>query len=225
MPLNRDHSSGLERATATEQVYKAMIEELVSGRLHRNEKLQERELAEYFKISRTPLREAIRKLEHDGFLTSEPYRGVFVRDYTKKEVEKLFEFRIELEAMAARLAAFRATPEDIELMKKSIKVYEQTLFGHNLDSNIRTTAELHILIGRASQNPWLSRTIYEMQIHSSLLRHQSHLDPGRRKLIIQEHKNLVNAIEAANPAEAEKIIRKHLDSAREFVIGHVFPAT
>lgn len=222
MPLSEGQKLGLDRATATEKVYEAMIEELVSGRLHRNEKLQERKLAEYFRVSRTPLREAISKLEHDGFLISKPYRGVFVRDYTKEEVEALFELRTELEAMAGRLAAARATPDEIEAMQKTVKGYERMPPGEDVASNIRSTAELHILIARASHNPWLSKCIHQLQVHCSLLRHQSHLDPNRRKEIVQDHDSLVKAVEGGDSEKAEKIIRQHVDSARRFLIEHLF---
>lgn len=218
MPLRNPPQVGLDRVTTAKKIYDALIEELVSGHLIRGEKLQEREIADYFQVSRTPLREAIRKLEHDGFLISEPYRGVFVRDYNKGEIEALFELRSELEAMSARLASKRASNEYIDKLKKMIARSEEIHSSKSKDETIRATAELHMLIAEASGNPWLYKIINQIQIHCSLLRHQAHHDPERSEEFFKEHQTLVEAIEARDAEKAEQVMRQHLDSARQFFI-------
>ena len=222
MPLRNEHNVDLGRVTTVERIYKALIEELVSGHLLRGEKLQEREIADYFQVSRTPLREALRKLEHDGFLINKPYRGVFVRNYTIDEIKMLFELRLELEAMAARLASERASNENIDELKKMIKLFDEILSRESKDETIRATAELHILIAKASGNPWLYKIINQIQIHCSLLRHQAHHDPERSKEFFKEHHALVEAIEARDAEKAAQVMRQHVDSARRFFIQKVF---
>ncbi len=224
MPLKNAHQIGLDRATAAERIYNALIVELVSGHLTRGEKLQEREIADFFQVSRTPLREAIRKLEHDGFLTNVPYRGVFVRNYTKGEIETLFELRSELEAMAARLASERASNEDIDKLKKMIARSKKIHSSRSKDETIRSTVELHMLIAEMSGNPWLYKIIKQIQIHCSLLRHQAHHDPKRSEEFFKEHQILVKAIEARDAKKAEQIMRQHVDSAQQFFIQIVMLA-
>ena len=222
MPLRNAPQNGLNRATTAKRIYDALIEELVSGHLLRGEKLQEREIADYFQVSRTPLREALRKLEHDGFLINKPYRGVFVCNYTMDEIEKLFELRLELEAMAARLASERASNEDIDKLNKMIKLFEKILSRNSKDETIRATAELHMLIAKASGNPWLYKIINQIQIHCSLLRHQAHLDSERSEAFFKEHQTLVEAIGARDAEKAVQVARQHVESARQFFIQKVF---
>lgn len=216
----------LDRVTTAEQVYEALLDELMCGRFQRSEKLQESGLAEYFQVSRTPLREALSKLQHDGLVVSEPYRGVFVRDYTQEEAEELVELRIELEVFAARLAALRHTPEEIREIRDALIHFEQTIGKEeNILLRTKANADFHMAIARASHNRWLCQVLDRLQVHYSLLRSPALSDPERVRAIKGEHSSLAEAIADRHPEWAEERIRRHLESARDFLITHVFSSS
>src|SRR5690606_12292208 len=103
-----------------ELVFEVLREAIITGKLRPGERLMEVQLAEELGVSRTPVREAIRKLELEGLVLMIPRRGAYVAEISMKDIADVFEIRAALEGLAAQLAAERCTPEEIENLERSL---------------------------------------------------------------------------------------------------------
>src|SRR3990170_420507 len=204
-----------------EEVYDALRRAIVQGELSPGNRVVETELAGRLGISRTPVREALRKLEAEGFLSKGPGSSLLVSAMSPEEVEETFRIRAVLEGLAAHLAAERATPEGIALLEGVLKRSETELDGEAperlLEWNTRFHDGLNVLSGSAQLQQLLQA------IHDKILRYRRiTLEVGRaRKAWLQEHRAILQAIKDRDPARAERLIVEHVLRKKETVLAHL----
>jgi DNA-binding GntR family transcriptional regulator len=208
-----EHPPGLY-ATAYEQLRKMILD----GRLAAGTRIDEEAFCRAFGISRTPLREALHRLDHDGLATIWPRHGAFVTDFTKAQVIDLLELRVALEGFAARLAAERA---DAEAQCRLRALVNSTTLRQLSLRDPRRLADLdrefHELVYEATGNEQLianSRRIND-QVHLVRLT-TTHLN-DRRTQSARELARIVAAITGRRAAEAEELAREHVTNAIEAV--------
>jgi DNA-binding GntR family transcriptional regulator len=185
---------------------------ILDGTLKPGERLIEDRLAEQLGVSRNPIREAIRVLDAEGFLDVTVRRGSFIATLSAKQAADLFEVRLALEPLGARLAAQSASPEHIERMKALLTEAQTTPDQHELDhlSNLHT--ELHSLIFEMTGNAYLIAIAIPMVKRGQWLLRQS--APLRTPDAWSEHHGLIRAIELGDPDLAEAEARHHVLSVR-----------
>jgi len=187
----------------------------------------ERKLMEQFKISRVPIREALRVLEMMGVVEVKPGKGIYVTDpenslfsplrqWLSAQKESLvdhFEVRLLIEPRAAAFCAKRASKEQINAMKKSLIKFFEAQAESNLVDMIRADAQLHQLIAVATGNRTLA-TLMSTFTNSLLEGWKASLrTEGRGAKTVEEHASIVEAIEKRDGAKAEKLMKKHLLNA------------
>lgn len=201
---------------------------ITSGRLTPGDMLpSERKLMEQFKISRVPVREALRVLEMMGLVEVKPGRGIYVtspdnslfsplRQWLSSQQEALvehFEVRLLIEPRAAALSAMRATKEETNEMRRSLSVFSDAYAENNLIEMIRSDAELHQMIAAASGNRTLA-TLMSTFTTTLLEGWKGSLrTEGRGAKTMQEHTAVVTAIEKGDSIHAERGMKKHLLNA------------
>ncbi len=193
------------------EAYVRLREEIRNRTLMPGTRVREVELAEKLDMSRTPVREAIYRLETEGLFTYEPRRGLVVCSPDHHTVLELYAMRETLEGAAAALAAQHASDTEVELM-------EQLVFqeGGVLDQSgelDRLNRSLHGLIYVAAHNRYLTRMLENLAATVSLLPTMLSI-PDRAQEAHQEHQAIVKAIRARDPAEAELAARAHMRSAK-----------
>jgi len=218
------------------RLYESVMEQIMN--LLKNKELKpgdqlppERELAEKFSISRGSLREAFRVLESRGLIKSKPGGGRFIRELKKdtiinaeniilslekSSILELLEAREMFEVKIAEVAAQRAIPEDIELIKKSLSnaKKEEKLD----DKEMKRDTEFHIAVARASHNFVF---INILKLHLDLLREtrgKTWQISGRKKEQQQEHQNIFKAIKEHNSKKASEAMLKHLIGVRKAIM-------
>jgi len=206
-----------ERVTAQDRVYYAVRHALTTGELRRGQRLKEEVLARRYNVSRTPLREALRKLVQDGLLVASPFRGVIVREHSLSEAQQLFELRATLEAFAARAASQRASAAELAQIRARLEEAEQTLLIDDADALLQTNMRLHMEIARASHNTWLFNVLEDLHAHFGLLRVTALGHGGRRQEVNREHRALVRAIVKRDESEAERLAQEHMQLAWQFM--------
>lgn len=209
----------LERKTTQEHIYLALRQELISGRFRFGDKIQEKELADDFQVSRTPMREAVARLEQEGLLVSRPYSGYFVREYSYDEIKGLVEIRILLESAAAQSFAERVTDEEGQTLQAKLERCEIAIDSGDVRAMVQANNDLHTYIAEASGNPWIPQLLQTVQAHFGIVRLNSLNDANRRSNIKQEHRNICNAIVTRDPAAAAQAMGVHLGNARTFVLS------
>ncbi|WP_420391979.1 GntR family transcriptional regulator [Acuticoccus sp.] len=194
-----------------DRAYRELRSLVVGGAFAYDEALSERALAARFGLSRTPMREAVRRLVTEGLLTSLPARGVFVRRMDERELTELYEVRLAVEGMAARLAAAKASKDDVSTMRATMALVDQ-------GSDVQTIQDVgwtfHRQIFSAAGNAQLA-AIYESIVNRIIVAMRMTLrhDPARVRRTVAEHLAIFRAIEARNAAGAELAMREHLTGA------------
>lgn len=173
----------------------------------------ETNLAEEMGVSRTPVREAIRRLEQEGYVEMIPRRGAYVAGLSIKDVNEVFEIRGALEALAAELAAQRASEEEIEEMKLSLAMQAKHYESSDLLETIAADTRFHELIFHASQNSRLLGMVRELRDQVQRFRTTSLSVPGRMKFALDEHHKIVESIAARDVDAAKKAAIAHIESA------------
>jgi len=203
--LFREHGAG---GTTADAVYRALRHGIVHGDLAPGERLRSDALATELNVSRTPVREALRKLEAEGLVAHAGSRLV-VRAFTEQDLTELFYVREALEGMAARLAAENATPAEIDAIRELLEDMDAVRQRKDVGVFRRLTAEFHQLVCRASHNDRL------LQLSQSLLDHVRQFQTstlyreGRLAEALNEHRKLLAAIEARDGESAERLAREH----------------
>lgn len=199
-------------------VYEALRDAIISQVLKPGERLMETELAEEMGVSRTPVREAMRKLELESYIVMIPRKGAYVAGLSIRDINNLFEIRGALESLAAGLAAARATQEEIEAMERNL-VMEATHFkSSDVINTIEVDTNFHELIYKASKNIRLQNMIKDLRDQIQRFRTTSLAVPGRMKFALAEHRRIVEAIADGNVQEAKQVTKEHIESAENVLL-------
>jgi DNA-binding GntR family transcriptional regulator len=191
---------------------------LVEGRIAPGAKLNERELAEALRISRTPLREAIKMLAAEGLVDLLPNRGAVAVKLAEADVMHSFELLAELEGLAGELAAQRIT--DAARNELRAKHYEM-LACHarqDLSGYYRLNALIHAGIGEAAANPVLSSTYRKVNARVQSLRFRTNQNEVKWQRAMREHTQMMEALEARDGAALRRILKTHLEHKRDTVL-------
>ena len=202
------------------KAYAALKNVIVSMDVYRSRqdiRLDERQLAQDFGISRTPVREAMAQLEREGFVRSVPRRGIYVVRKTKTEVIEMITAWAALESMAARLITERAGSEQIAALRKMFATFENGALRAHLDEYSETNIEFHQSIIRMSGNSVLISLAENLFTHMRMIRRKTIVEKDRIERSIRDHMNIIEALEARDTARAEELVRNHALGLAEHV--------
>jgi DNA-binding GntR family transcriptional regulator len=194
------------------RAYAALKNVIVSMDIYRNRtdiRLDERQLAQDFGISRTPVREAMAQLEREGFVRSVPRRGVYVVRKTKSEVIEMITAWAALEGMAARLITEHASTDEIATLRRMFATFEDGAVRAHLDEYSDVNIEFHQTIIRMSGNKVLIELAGNLFTHMRMIRRKTIGEKDRADRSIRDHMNIIEALEARDTSRAEELVRNH----------------
>ena len=201
-----------------EVVYETLREAIKTGGLTPGERLMEIQLAEELGVSRTPVREAIRKLELERFEVMIPRRGTYVANLSLKDINEVFEIRAALDGLAAGLAAERITEEELEQLERLLVEISEHIDQHDNEKIVATDEAFHDILYRASRNERLVGIIYNLREQFTRFRSVSINYPGRLQNTLEEHRQLVEAIARREPDMAQQKAREHIENAEQTLL-------
>lgn len=201
-----------------EIVFESLREAIINGRLRPGERLMEIQLADEMGVSRTPVREAIRKLELEGFVVMVPRKGAYVAGISMKDIADVFEVRAALESLAAGLAAERITEEELEKLERSLVLVAESTEAQDLDSLITADTDFHDILYAASRNEKLVQIVSNLREQIQRFRMASLSSPGRMKVALEEHRKIVEALSARDIELAQNLARDHIENAENSMI-------
>ena len=184
-------------------------------------KLDERQLSLQLGISRTPLREALVRLEQEGMVSIVPRRGIMIVRKTKKEILELIVVWAALESMAARLATQNASTEDIGSLRSMFAGFEDGAAGARIDEYSERNIEFHQAILRMSGCGLLLETAANLFLHVRGIRAQTIGEGDRANRSIIDHTHIIEAIEARDTELAERLVREHALSLADHIDRNV----
>lgn len=206
-------------APYSEQAASILRDAILNGRYQPGKRLNEVELSTGLQISRSPIREALRKLVDEGLVVLRPGRGAYVADFDEREIRDLMELRVALDVLGARLTAERATAEDIDRIVQSI---ESTTAAHKRKGpSPPWSSDVHLLILEASGNRRLRERGAELHAQLHLARFRSGSGPDRANQAHDEHIAVVEAIRRRDPDGAARAMEQHLSHALDHIIDLV----
>ncbi len=192
-------------------VFEALREAILSGELKPGERMMEVQLAEEMGVSRTPVREAIRKLELEGLVVMIPRKGAYVAGLSLKEAADVFEVRASLEGLAAALTAERITDDEIDAMEKILEEISSAVENSDVETVIKKDAEFHNVLFSATRNAQLAQIISNLKEKIDRFRIQSFSNPSRIMSILEEHRKIVDAIKDRDSDRAEQLTKEHIE--------------
>ena len=196
-----------------ELVFEVLREAIISGQLAPGERLMEIQLAEELGVSRTPVREAIRKLELEELVLMVPRKGAYVASLSMKDVVEVFEIRGALEGLAAALAAERITEEELESLQRQLVKSAEMIGNADLQGMVEADTGFHQILYQASRNERLAQIINNLREQIQRFRQTSLSYPGRMKIALEEHREIVDAVSARDPEMARKLAQDHIENA------------
>ena len=201
-----------------EIVFESVRGAIISGVLKPGERLMEVQLAEKLGVSRTPIREAIRKLELEGLVIMMPRKGAYVADLSLKDITDVLEIRAALEGLAAGLAALRITDEEIEALELNALQFHQALEADDFDLIIQKDIEFHDKIFKATRNDKLLQITNNLREQVQRFRIMYINKSNKSKDLAKEHYEIAEAISRRNIEMAHKIAEKHIENAEKYIL-------
>ena len=197
-------------------VYEFLRDRITSGLLNPGEKINEREITELVNVSRTPVREALRNLENEGFVTNIPKRGVFVKKYAIEELDILYRMLIRLEGLAVDMAIPKLSKKDInDLQKINNRLKLLASKKKYIDYWALNHSEFHLFFPRKAGSQELLDVISQLRKRTFRLQYTKILMLENSSRYVKDHDEIISALKGKNNQKSVKCMEAHIESARK----------
>ena len=193
--------------TLREKILETIRDAILKGSLKPGERVSEPELAERFGISRTPIREAFRQLESEGYLEVIPRKGAVVASLSERDVEEFYAIKIILEGFAARMAAENLSDKDIDRLEAINTKLQKLADEGDVKNFFKVHDEFHEVFIKAAGNDKLLELINQLVMKFKRLRLASLSRPGRMEVSVKEHQQLIDAFKRHDGHGADSLVR------------------
>jgi len=203
---------------SSELVYRRLKEQIITGDMAPGSRLIELNIAADFGVSRTPVREALKRLAAENLVLADPARGMIVHAPDAREIEDVFVVREALDGLAARLAAHRITPSELARLRLIVDTMREAIRGDRREQILISNQRFHDVIYSAAGNPMLARVASDLRDFVRRFTTLPFASPDRVEHVLTEHEAILAALQAHDPETAQAASNKHLDAAREYLV-------
>ena len=193
-------------------VFNTLRQAILKGELAPGERLMEIQLAEKLGVSRTPIREAIRKLELEGLVLMIPRKGAEVARISEKSLRDVLEIRRSLEELAIELACERMTQEELKELEEAQKKFGDAIETGEAMAIAETDEHYHDLIYQGTGNDKLVQILNNLREQMYRYRLEYIKDKDKRQILLLEHDHILKALQGRNISEAKMAVREHIDN-------------
>lgn len=202
-------------------VFNTLRKAILTGELKPGERLMEIHLAKKLGVSRTPIREAIRKLELEGLVTMIPRRGAEVAQITEKSLKDVLEVRRALDALCAELACERITEEEMQQLEEASRAFEQATKTRDATVIAKADVAFHDIIVAATGNQRLVQLVNNLAEQMYRYRFEYIKDESQHDKLIEEHRMIYENILTKNCEDAAKAAKEHIDNQEKSIIKQI----
>ena len=199
-------------------VFNTLRQAILKGELRPGERLMEIQLAQRLGVSRTPVREAIRKLELEGLVLMVPRKGAEVAEITVKDLEDVLEVRAALEELAAKIACDHITDEQLQELKKAAADFKKVLDTDDLTSCVQADMKFHEIIYNATDNARLLQILNNLREQMYRYRMEYLKDKSMHKTLVEEHDAIRRALKKRDKDKAAQAICVHIENQKQSII-------
>jgi len=214
----RAHMFASSSETRHEKAYVEIRHRILEGEILPDEPLSEYQLAVELKVSRTPVREALKRLEHKGLVRFVPNRGAFVRGLSVADIVEIYQVREQLEGFAARIASSEMPDADIEVLEQELEYAHDLPAAGRMQEAFASDVHLHKQLIECTKNTRLAAILATLDDQVHRIRVLSPNTPGRLEATLGEHREILNCLKLRDPEGAQKAMLHHLRAARENAI-------
>lgn len=204
--------------TLREKILETIRDAILKGTLKPGERVSEPDLAERFGISRTPIREAFRQLESEGYLQVVPRKGAVVASLSERDIEEFYAIKIILEGFAAKMAAEKLTVKEIERLESINERLQKMADEGDVKKFFRVHNEFHEVFIKAAGNEKLAEMINQLVMKFKRLRLASLSQPGRMEVSVEEHRKMIQAFKNHDGERADGLVRHAATIGAEVLI-------
>jgi DNA-binding GntR family transcriptional regulator len=202
-----------------QSVFLRLEEEILNGDLKKGDTLTENSLSARLGVSRTPVRAALHHLAEEGLVKIEANRGVTVVGVSESDLIDIYTIRMRLEGLASRQAAKSISAKDLEELRESVELSEFYIRKRDTEHLKELDSKFHEIIYRASSNPRLDKILSELHRNIRVYRKLSLSVSDRLERSVEEHREILSAIESGNADEADRLTTDHIRQAMESVLS------
>ncbi len=204
-----------------EVVFNSLREAIISGELEPGERLMEVQLAEKMGVSRTPVREAIRKLELEGLVIMIPRKGTHVAELSSRDIIDVLEVRANLDGLATALATDRITPEELKSLELASRQLEINIKKQNIHGIIKKDVEFHDIIYTASRNERLINIIFNLREQVQRYRVIYLNEFSHSNEVLKEHNAILNAMQKKDRSLAQHLAENHITNQQDAIVAEL----
>jgi GntR family transcriptional regulator, rspAB operon transcriptional repressor len=198
-----------DRPQIKDLVYHRLVKAVVGHELPPGTHLKERDLAVSMGVSKTPIREALVRLEKERLVDIFPYRGAVVRTLTRADLRELYDLRELLEGFCARRAAMSFTEEQEGLLRRNLRISREALAAGAIDSLATLLEEFDTILHQAAAGHRVGAMLVDLESQLDLFGRLAGTAPGRPENSIRDHEAILHAIVTRDPDQAENLCRRH----------------
>lgn len=203
-------------------VFNTLRQAILTGELKPGERLMEIHLADRLGVSRTPIREAIRKLELEGLVIMIPRKGAQVAKITEKNLKDVLEVRKALDVLAVELACQRMTDDYREKLKEALDHFAKVVKNNNLKEITEADVAFHDIINQSTGNDRLIQLVNNLAEQMYRYRLEYIKDKAYHDRLVKEHEEIYNAIAERDVERAAKAVVLHIDNQEKTIIEHLY---
>ena len=212
-------------STAADRVFEQTVSEILGGSLRPGQQISERYLVTRFGVSRTPVREAIKRLFARGLVESGPKRVAVVAEIDEEDIHKLYAVRLMIEGYAAALTVANITPREIAELRRINKKFGIALRRRDLARMLEVRAEFHALVAEATRNRWLAEIMVGLRERAYAVRHLHWQDPDRAAETVSMQDLLIQALEARDAKGYRDLVVRQTRAALDCYDAQLLPGT
>lgn len=212
-PHPGSRATTMSKSTEADRVFNGIVTDILAGAIRPRDRLSERELVSRFGVSRTPVREATKRLLERGFIETGPKGVAVVIDISAEDLRKLYALRLELEGSAARLIVAHITPQEIEQLKQINRRFKAALQQRDLVSMLEVRADFHAVLSGAARNRWLEQVLIMLRDKAYMVRHYHWQDVERAAQTLDIHSQMIKALEARDVNGFVQLVCQQISAA------------
>lgn len=199
-------------------VFKTLRQAILKGDMEPGERLMEITLANKLGVSRTPIREAIRKLELEGLVHMVPRKGAIVASISEKDMRDVLEVRVTLEELAVKLAVYSMEESDIDQLRRAARNFESAVIARDIVDIVEADVMFHDVIYNKTNNGRLIQIINNLREQMYRYRLEYVKDARTHSILISEHQDIITALEKRDVDEAKKAVRQHIVNQEKGIV-------
>ena len=197
-------------------LFSKIQKDILTGEIRQGEKLTEQRICERYKVSRTPVREALRQLEQEGLIENIPNRGAFVLGLSDQDVLDLFDLRASYEVQAVIWAVERMTKQEMEAFEETFEFMEFYTLKEDLEKMLKINMNFHRSIYKGTHNRMLLRTLNTYQLYTKYTDISEEPDPKDYLVkVLAEHREIFEAVKARDAEKAAAAMEVHINNSKD----------